>query len=126
MIFWQHTFNGFTGIGSANGWSIEIKNKLLSRTRFKVIYTLDESSVIGALSFDIQNRSSVESYLRNILKGKSFTEETEIDTFLRWPKTLNENLITREATTHAIAHLNYALSDAISYLKKKGIVKDTR
>jgi len=122
MIFWQKVAFGYEGFGSYGGWSMIIKSKLLSNTKFKVTYTLNESSVIGALSYNIQNRSSVESYLRNVLKGKCFTEEAEIDTFLKWPKTLNSNAITNEATTYAVAYLNRNYGDAMTYLKKKGLL----
>ena len=121
-MIWQKLAFGYEGFGSYQGWSIFIKSKLFSNTKFKVTYTLTESSVIGALSYNIQNRSSVESYLRNVLNGKCYTEETEIDTFLKWPKTLNQNAITNEATTYAVAYLNRNYSDAITYLKKKGLL----
>ena len=120
MIYWSKTFRGLIGSGHYRGWNVEIENKILSRTKFNVKYTLDENSLISAFKFDFQNRSIIVSQLSKVMKGRVFNEFKEIDTFLRWPKTLNDNTVTSEATTHAIAHLNYAL-DVIPYLKQRGI-----
>lgn len=120
MIYWQKTFNGLEGYGHYRGWEIVIENKILSRTKFKVKYILNCSTIMMAFISD-PNKIKIEESLRKILNGREFVEETEINNYLKWPKTLYDNLVTNEATTHAVAHLNYALGDAITYLKKKGI-----
>ena len=121
MIFWQRTFSGFVASGTYRGWNLEIVNKILSRTKFRVIYTLDENSLVDVFKTNPQNYSFIQSKCKNIMQGRTFTEYTEIDTFLRWPRTLNDEAVTHEAATHAVAHLNYALKDAVTYLRAKGI-----
>ena len=122
MIFWQKIAFGYEGFGSYRGWSMSIKSKFLSNTKFKVTYTLDERSVLSALSYDILNRAAIENYWKRLMKGKVYTEYTEIETFLKWPKSQNENAVTNEATTYAVAYLNRNLGDAVTYLKKKGLL----
>jgi hypothetical protein len=121
MIIWQSTFGGFQAGGYLQGWNIEISSKLFSRTKFKVVYTLDAVSLKYMFKSDSQNYSIIEKHCQNIMQGRKFIEYAEIDTCLRWPKTISDNNITNEATIHAVAHLNYALKDAITYLKGKGI-----
>ncbi len=104
------------------GWRINITGKFLSKTRFKVTYTLDCNSIMKEFWFD-PNKEAIESYFKNILLGKEFVVETEINTFLKWPKTINESTVNHEANTYAIAYLNNQLGDAITYLKKKGLIK---
>lgn len=120
MIDWINIYNELLGSGPYRGWRLVITNKKGSRTKFNAKYILNCSTIMDAFIAE-PNQIKIEESIQKILKGREFVEETEINNYLKWPKTLNDNTVTKEATIHAIAHLNYALGDAITYLKKKGI-----